>query len=151
MKISSSTKVYALYILAFNVTTEAFQHAPLHAFPRLKIVAHAPALMSTSSNSSTSVRGTEGNAESDKTESKKKKRADVMAFLRKKGAVGKNKDFSTAMGVDEGPVGKNKSQGANMNVNMNMNAYDKNATLLEEHVRVYYFEINYASHFSDHS
>ena len=34
-----------------------------------------------------------------------------MAFLRNKGVLGKNKDFSTAMGVDEGPVGKNKSQG----------------------------------------
>jgi hypothetical protein len=43
---------------------------------------------------------------------KGKQRSDVMAFLRKKGAVGKNKDFSTAMGVDEGPVGKNRSQGA---------------------------------------
>jgi len=40
------------------------------------------------------------------------KRAAVMAFLRKKGAVGPNTDFSTAMGVDEGPVGKNRSQGA---------------------------------------
>jgi hypothetical protein len=47
----------------------------------------------------------------DSEEEKKIKQADVMAFLRKKGAVGKNKDFSTAMGVDEGPVGKNKSQG----------------------------------------
>lgn len=32
-----------------------------------------------------------------------------MSFLRKVGAVGKNQDFSTAMGVDEGPVGKNRS------------------------------------------
>lgn len=45
-------------------------------------------------------------------EKKGKKRAAVMAFLRKTGAVGRNQDFSTAMGVDEGPVGKNKSQGA---------------------------------------
>ena len=43
---------------------------------------------------------------------KEKHRANVMTFLRKKGAVGKNKDFSTAMGVDEGPVGKNRSEGA---------------------------------------
>jgi glutamyl/glutaminyl-tRNA synthetase len=43
---------------------------------------------------------------------KGKKRAAVMALLRKSGAVGRNQDFSTAMGVDEGPVGKNKSQGA---------------------------------------
>jgi hypothetical protein len=49
---------------------------------------------------------------SNESEEKKLKQADVMAFLRRKGAVGKNKDFSTAMGVDEGPVGKNRSQGA---------------------------------------
>lgn len=47
---------------------------------------------------------------SNESEEKKLKQADVMAFLRRKGAVGKNKDFSTAMGVDEGPVGKNRSQ-----------------------------------------
>lgn len=40
---------------------------------------------------------------------KKRKRDKIMAFLRNKGAVGRNQDFSTAMGVDEGPVGKNKS------------------------------------------
>lgn len=37
---------------------------------------------------------------------KQRKRDKVMSFLRKVGAVGKNKDFSTALGVDEGPVGK---------------------------------------------
>ena len=42
-------------------------------------------------------------------EAKKKKREKVMSFLRKVGAVGKNKDFTTAMGVDEGPVGKNSN------------------------------------------
>ena len=39
--------------------------------------------------------------------SKQKKREQVMSFLRKVGAVGKKKDFATAIGVDEGPVGKN--------------------------------------------
>lgn len=48
--------------------------------------------------------------ESQGEEGSKKNRKDVMAFLRTKGALGKNKDFSTAMGVDEGPVGKNRSQ-----------------------------------------
>ncbi len=38
---------------------------------------------------------------------KKRKREKVMSFLRNVGAVGKNKDFSTAIGVDEGPLGKN--------------------------------------------
>ncbi len=38
---------------------------------------------------------------------KQKKRAKVMSFLRKVGAVGNKKDFGTAIGVDEGPVGKN--------------------------------------------
>lgn len=37
---------------------------------------------------------------------KKRKRDKVMAFLRKKGVIGARKDFTTAMGVDEGPVGK---------------------------------------------
>lgn len=40
---------------------------------------------------------------------KAKKRKDVMSFLRKVGAVGVNQDFSTAMGSDEGPVGKTKN------------------------------------------
>jgi len=40
---------------------------------------------------------------------KEKKRKDVMSFLRKVGAVGANQDFSTAMGSDEGPVGKTKN------------------------------------------
>lgn len=40
---------------------------------------------------------------------KKRKRDKVMSFLRKKKILGANKDFSTAMGVDEGPVGKNRS------------------------------------------
>jgi len=57
---------------------------------------------------STRMRGTsDGSPETE--QKKKKKSADVMAFLRKKGAVGRNQDFSTAMGVDEGPVGKNRS------------------------------------------
>jgi len=40
---------------------------------------------------------------------KKKKRDDVMAFLRKAGRIGSNKDFSTAIGVDEGPAGQIRS------------------------------------------
>merc|ERR1719469_815916 len=39
----------------------------------------------------------------------KKKRESVMNFLRKTGRVGGVKDFSTAMGVDEGPVGQTKN------------------------------------------
>lgn len=39
-------------------------------------------------------------------EVKKRKRDKVMDFLRKKGVIGRNKDFTNAMGVDEGPIGK---------------------------------------------
>jgi len=64
----------------------------------------------TSSSSTSTIRGTtDDNAAPE--DATKNKRADVMSFLRKKGAVGKNQDFSTAMGVDEGPVGKNKNEG----------------------------------------
>jgi hypothetical protein len=50
-----------------------------------------------------------GTEDEDEAVAKKRKRDKVMSFLRNAGAVGKNQDFSTAMGVDEGPVGKNKS------------------------------------------
>lgn len=46
----------------------------------------------------------------DITDETNRKKKDVMSFLRKVGAVGANQDFSTAMGSDEGPVGKTKSQ-----------------------------------------
>ena len=59
----------------------------------------------------TRVRGTADGSPETEQNKKKKSAADVMAFLRKKGAVGRNQDFSTAMGVDEGPVGKNRSVG----------------------------------------
>lgn len=39
-------------------------------------------------------------------DTKKRKRDKVMDFLRQKGVIGRNKDFTYAMGVDEGPSGK---------------------------------------------
>jgi len=45
-------------------------------------------------------------SQEDEEKIKKKKREKVMSFLRKVGAVGKNKDFTFAIGVDEGPGGK---------------------------------------------
>lgn len=78
----------------------------------LQIEAFQPAvtLARTSTLRSIAIQGTpDDDSTLDKGE-KIGKRADVMAFLRRKGAVGRNQDFSTAMGVDEGPVGKNKSQ-----------------------------------------
>ena len=39
-------------------------------------------------------------------ETKKRKRDKVMDFLRQKGVIGSKKDFTYAMGVDEGPSGK---------------------------------------------
>ena len=40
------------------------------------------------------------------TETKRRKRDKVMDFLRTKGVISARKDYSTAMGVDEGPAGK---------------------------------------------
>jgi len=44
--------------------------------------------------------------EEEEEEAAQRKRDKVMSFLRKVGRVGGNKDFTTAMGVDEGPSGK---------------------------------------------
>jgi len=61
---------------------------------------------SSNGSSITSSSNEEGGAEkSNDEDAKKKKRKDVMAFLRKAGKVGGNQDFSTAIGVDEGPAG----------------------------------------------
>jgi len=62
-------------------------------------------------NTSNTEKGS-GNKEKDGRDdefTKKKKRENVMAFLRKTGRIGGVKDFSTAIGVDEGPAGQIRS------------------------------------------
>jgi len=46
-----------------------------------------------------------------------------MAFLRKRGKVGGNKDFTNAMGVDEGPAGKSGSSVFGKPIKKNKSAY----------------------------
>jgi hypothetical protein len=100
MKILKSAIFTSLCLGLLRV--EAFQPIPSQASPFRFTVADAI-------TSTTMLGTTGGNSESG--DAKKTKPKDVMAFLRKKGAVGRNQDFSTAMGVDEGPVGKNRSEG----------------------------------------
>lgn len=52
---------------------------------------------------------------------KRRKREKVMAFLRKTGRISANRDFTTAMGVDEGPCGK--KSGNTQNLQKSANAY----------------------------
>lgn len=67
---------------------------------------------STSTSTSDSKKGGAGKGEREGEGgkvTKMKKREKVMAFLRKTGRIGSNKDFSTAIGVDEGPAGQIRS------------------------------------------
>ncbi len=107
---ASSTVVFSSVLLGI-LNVESFQ---IPAPTRAPCVKFADAITRTHEVKVPILRGKAGDDDGDggaKSETKKGKRASVMAFLRRKGAVGRNQDFSTAMGVDEGPVGKNKSVG----------------------------------------
>jgi len=67
--------------------------------------------------------GATGNGENNGSvspDTKQRKRDKVMAFLRRQGVIGARKDFTTAMGVDEGPAGKS---GGTKNAKKTANAY----------------------------
>mmetsp|Transcript_23744 Transcript_23744/g.27464 ORF Transcript_23744/g.27464 Transcript_23744/m.27464 type:complete len:323 (-) Transcript_23744:165-1133(-) len=108
-----------LVLLCAESKVQAFQHhlqRPHHHPSQLDLSHHVvpSPTRTTNSNSNKSIHlcateNDENMVKSSDVVEKTKKREKVMAFLRKVGAVGGNKDFTTAMGVDEGPVGKNSN------------------------------------------
>ena len=111
LRLSSSPHMLQFSSLIVCVLTLTFKLQVVQSFqlhPQQSSFSVSTLFPSTASRRNQAIKSTSTD-ENEEMAMKKKKREKVMSFLRKVGAVSKNKDYSTAMGVDEGPVGKNKS------------------------------------------